>query len=208
MRFGVLASFLLHACVVGLAFLSLPEGWRPDVAPEPYVPIEILAEADIAELTSVPAARPEPDLVEEPEPVLPAEEPAELLPEEAAPEEATPEPEPEPVPEPEPEVVEPEPTPEPEPEPEPEPVKEEPKPTPKPAPKDDELDFDSLTKVIDKAKKNERPSGAPSEVAEVADQAQRRVGAGDRLTASETAKMRAAVSRCWNASAIIGGAGT
>lgn len=201
MRFGVLVSILFHACIVGLAFLSLPEGWRPDVSPEPYVPIEILSEAEIAELTSVPAARPLPEPVEEPEPDPPAEEVIEEEPAPASEPEPKPEPEPEPVePEPEPETVEPEPDPEPEP----------PKPEPKPPvkkkePETDELDFDALSKLVDKEREN-TPSdaGAPSEVAEAADQARRRVGAGDRLTASETAKMRAAVSRCWNASAIIG----
>lgn len=198
MRFGVVASVLFHGCVVGLAFLSLPEGWQPDVTPEPFVPISILSEAELSELTSVPAARPEPEPVEEQVPDLPAEEVIEEpLPEPEA-QEPVPLPEPEPIPEPEPE---PEPTPELEPE--PEPVK--PEPVKPPEPKNDDLDLDALSRVIDKAKETEKaPSGAPSEVAETADEARRQVGAGDRLTASEASKMRAAVSRCWNASAIIG----
>jgi len=171
MRFGVVFSVLFHACIVGLAFLSLPEGWRPDVAPEPYVPIEILAEAELSELTSVPAARPEPEPIEEPEPDLPAEEPVEEAVTEPEPEpepEAAP-PEPEPEPEPAPEPVEPAPEPEPEPEPpkEPEPVKP-------PEPENDDLDLDALSKLVDKAKENEpAASGSPSEVAETADQQQR-----------------------------------
>ena len=201
MRFGVLVSILFHACIVGLAFLSLPEGWRPDVSPEPYVPIEILSEAEIAELTSVPAARPLPEPVEEPEPDPPAEEVIEEEPAPASEPEPKPEPEPEPVePEPEPETVEPEPDPEPEP----------PKPEPKPPvkkkePETDELDFDALSKLVDKEREN-TPSdaGTPSEVAEVADQARGRVGAGDRLTASETAKMKAAMGRCWTSTSLIG----
>ena len=205
MRYGLFVSVLLHACAVGVAFLSLPEGWRPDVAQEPFVPIDVISEAEIAELTSVPAARPEPEVIEEPEPEpdLPAEEPLDN------PVVEEPEPDPEPAPAPEPEVSEPEPepepeAPEPEPEPEPEPPKEQPAPEP-PKEDDDELDFDALSRLVDKSRdQSPAPTGAPSEVTETADEPRRRVGAGDRLTASAKAKMIAAVSQCWNASAIIG----
>ncbi|MEM9169193.1 MAG: hypothetical protein AAGC56_06025 [Pseudomonadota bacterium] len=195
MRFGVFFSFLLHAAVIAAAFISLPASWRPDVESEPFVPISILAEAEIAEETSVPAARQE----DTPPPEDPEPEPEEA-PEPAPP--AAAEAEPAPAPEPEPET-EPEPAPEPEkePEPEPEPVKPEPKPEPKPA--DDELDFAALAEVIDKARDTER-GGAPRETLETADEARAQVGSGVELTASETAKMRAAVARCWNAGAIIG----
>ncbi|MEL7488176.1 MAG: cell envelope integrity protein TolA [Pseudomonadota bacterium] len=204
MRYGLFVSLVLHGAAVGLAFVSLPEGWRPDVAQEPFVPIEVLSEAEIAERTSVPAARPEPEVIEEPEPEpdLPEEEPEPA----PVPEENDPEPQPEPEPEP----VEPEPEPEPEPEepevveePQPEPPKEEPK--PEPEEEDDELDFDALSQLVDKARdQRSSPAGSPSEVAETADDARRQVGAGDRLTASAKDKMIAAVSRCWQANAIIG----
>lgn len=197
MRFGVAASVLLHASAIGLAFVSLPENWRPQLASEPYVPIEILSEAELALRTSVPAARPEPDPVEEPpepEPEPPAEEEVEPEPQMAPePEPAPPEPEPEPEPAP--------PAPEPEPEPEPAPKPEPPKPQP---PRERDLDFDRLSALIDKEKQETRPTGAPAEAPREAERAQAQVGAGDRLTASDISKMRAAVGRCWQTSSLIG----
>ena len=193
MRFGVLVSVLIHLAIVGAAFVSLPASWRPDVEPEPYIPLDLIAEAELDLKTSVPAAAPEP--AEEPEP-----------------EPEAPEPEPEPEPEPPAPVEEPEPEPEPapvEPEPEPEPVTEPeppaPEPEPEPEPKEEELDLAALSQLIDKERERQaQPSAAPSETTVEADQARAAVGAGDRLTASDEAKMRAAVERCWNASAIIG----
>ncbi len=194
MRFGVFASILLHLAIVGGALLLPMATWRPDVQSEPYIPLELIAQAELDLLTSVPAAAPE--VVEEPEPDLPE-----------------PEVEEEPAPEPEPAPVEPEPAPvveeapeekEPEikPEPKPEPPKEKPKPQ-----KTAELDLDALSQLIDKERENEtakRPSETASAPSETADQPRAAIGAGDRLTASDEAKMRAAVERCWNASAIIG----
>ena len=59
--------------------------------------------------------------------------------------------------------------------------------------------------MIDKEREEEQSSRqAPSQVTEQADRARDAIGAGDRLTASDKAKMRAAVERCWNAGAIIG----
>ncbi len=206
MRFGILVSIILHA---GVAFVLLLPGLLPrrlpDVTAEPYIPLDLIAEAELDLTTSVPAAAPEPVAEEEPEPDLP--EP--VVEEEPAPAEEAPEPEflPEPEPEPAP-VVE-------EPEPEPEPVKPEPEPTPappketpavKPQPKD-ELDLDALSQLIDRERENEKPktpSQTPSQTTETADKARAAVGAGDRLTASDEAKMRAAVQRCWNAGTIIG----
>jgi hypothetical protein len=190
MRFGVFASLLFHLAILGAAFVSLPSSWRPDVEAEPYIPLELIAEAELDLTTSVPAAAPEP--VEEPEPELP--EP--IIEEE-------PEPEPEPVaaePEPEPVVVAEAPEPE---EPEPAPPKKQP--TVKPQ-RTAELDLDALSKLVDKSRDDSAASAreAPSQTAETADNARRAVGAGDRLTASDEAKMRAAVERCWNAGAIIG----
>ncbi len=190
MRFGVVASVLLHLAAVGLAFVSLPESWRSKVVSEPVIPIELIREAELAEKTSVPAASPKPKPEEEkPEP--PKEEPKE-----------EPKPEP-PKPEPEP----PKPEPEPVPEKKPEPPKEEPKkeePKPKPKPKTDELDFDRLAAVVDKAKKEEARPETPSETTLQADKAREAVGAGDRLTASDISKMKAAVGRCWSVTALAG----
>ena len=58
----------MHLAVVGAAFISLPSSWRPDVEAEPYIPLELIAEADLDLTTSVPAAAPEPveEVIEEP----------------------------------------------------------------------------------------------------------------------------------------------
>ena len=56
MRFGVFASILFHLAIVGVAFISLPANWRPDVEAEPYIPLELIAEAELDLTTSVPAA--------------------------------------------------------------------------------------------------------------------------------------------------------
>jgi hypothetical protein len=201
MRFGVPASVVLHAGAIGLAFVSLPESVRTHVESEPYIPIELIANAENAPLTSIPAAAPKP--TEEPVeiPDLPDPEP-EVIPE--------PQPEPEQA---EPPQTEPEPLPDPEKE-KPEPPKEEPKEEPKkpePPKKDppkkepEELDFTKLAGVIDKSKENQtKGATTPSQTPNEAENPQDRIGAGDRLTASDIQKMRAAVSRCWNAGSIIG----
>ncbi len=193
MRFGVLVSVLLHLTIVGAAFVSLPSNWRPDVEAEPYIPLDLIAEAELDLTTSVPAAAPEPVQEPEPEP-----EPAEPEPEPEPPapvEEPEPEPAPEPEPEPEPAPVEEEP----EPEPEPEPVK------PEPEPKEEELDLAALSQLIDKEREREtRTAETPADATVEAEQSRAAIGAGDRLTASDQAKMQAAVNRCWNTGAIIG----
>ena len=206
MRFGVFASVLLHLAIVGAAFLSLPSSWRPNVTPEPYIPLDLIREAELDLKTSVPAASPKP-VEEQPEPDIP--EP--VVEEQPAPaEEAEPPslPESEPEPEPEPVVEEPEPAPV-EPEVKPEPKPEPPKETPnvKPKPPSDDLDLDALSQLIDKERENERaeaPRETPSQTTETADKARAAVGAGDRLTASDKAKMIAAISRCWTVGTIIG----
>jgi len=197
MRFGVIASILFHLAIVGAAFVTPPFRKFPDVTPEPYIPLELIREAELALKTSVPAARPEPVEEEIIEPDLPEpeieEEPPAPVEERVA--EALPEPEPEPAPA----VTEPEPK-------EPE-VKPEPKPEPPKPEQTAELDLDALSQLIDKEKQNERaeqPREAPSQTTETADRARAAVGAGDRLTASDKAKMKAAVERCWNAGSIIG----
>jgi hypothetical protein len=199
MRFGLLFSILLHACIIAAAFVSLPDSWRTKVIADPVVPIELIADAELAERTSVPAAAPKPKPEVKPAPDLPAPEKIET---------PKPEPkaEPEPKPEPPPVKVEPEPAPvKPEVKPEPEPQAPKPKPKPKPAPKNNDLDLDALSALVDKAKQNEpSSSGTPSDPLLESETPRAAVGAGDRLTASEVDKMRAAVARCWNASAIIG----
>jgi hypothetical protein len=191
MRFGVFASLLLHACAVGLAFLSLPEFLRTKVIDSPVIPVELIREADLAEKTSVPAAAPKPKPKAEEPPDIPKPKVEEPKP--------TPKAEPEPAPEPEPVVKEPEPKPEPV---KPKPEPEKPKPKPKPKPKD--LDLDALSALVDKSRESETASDADSDAMLEAERARAAIGAGDRLTASDIDKMRAAVSRCWNASAIIG----
>ncbi|MEM8934897.1 MAG: hypothetical protein AAGC77_00645 [Pseudomonadota bacterium] len=192
MRFGLFVSLVFHALLLGGGvILVLPEAWRPNVEPEPYIPLELIREAELDLTTSVPAARPEEPEPEPEEPDLPEEPEPEPEPQPTIEEEPAPEPEPEPAPEPEPE-----PEPEPKPEPKPEP------------PKEPELDLgaleDSLSTLIDKEREETTARNAPSETAETAEDARPAIGAGDRLTASEEDKMRAAVARCWNASAIVG----
>lgn len=192
MRFGVLASVLLHACALGLAFISLPEFLRTKVVEAPVIPIELIAEAELAEMTSVPAAAPKPKPKAEEPKDLP--KPKEEAPKPTPKEEEKPQPAPEPAPEvkkPEPEPVKP-------------PPEEKPKPKPKPKPKSQDLDLDALSALVDKSRKAETASETESDAALEAETARPAIGAGDRLTASEIDKMRAAVSRCWNASAIIG----
>lgn len=186
MRFGLFASVLVHLAGVGLAFISLPESWRSKVVIEPYVPISLIAEAELAEKTSVPAAAPKPEVEKQPEPPAPKEEPK------PEPPKAEPKIEPEPL-----KVAE---------APKPEPVKkpEPEKPKPKPKPKPDELDFDRLAAVVDKSRDEETPQGAPADATEEAEKAREAVGAGDRLAASDLSKMRAAIARCWSITALAG----
>lgn len=204
MRFGLFASVLFHLAIVGIAFLSLPEGWRPNVSPEPYIPLELIREADLGPKTSVPAASPKP-VDEAPKPDIP--EPA--AEEKPAPTQEAPKPAAQPEPKPEPAPAKPEPKPEPlKPEAKPEKKPEPPKETPKvkPKPKSDDLDLDALSKLIDKERENERKrsSEAPSQTTEQADKERRAVGAGDRLSASLVQKMKSAVQPCWSVGAIIG----
>lgn len=187
MRFGVFASLLLHACAMGLAFISLPDFLRTKVVDAPVIPIDLIDEAEFAEMTSVPAMAPKPEPKEEKPPEPPKPKVEEPKPTPKA--EAEPEPKPEPAPEKKPE-------------PKPEAVK--PKPERKPKPKSEDLDLDALSALVDKSRKAEPSSSEDSSAVLEADRAQEAIGAGDRLTATEIDKMRAAVSRCWNASAIIG----
>ncbi|HXI87231.1 MAG TPA: hypothetical protein VNH64_07220 [Parvularculaceae bacterium] len=194
MRFGLVASILLHLCAVGLLFVSLPASWRTKVETEPYVPIELISQAELAKKTSVPAVAPEPKEAEKP----PEEEPAPAVNPEP-PKPKAEEPKPEPPPAPKPEEMKPEPKPE---------VKkpEPPKVAPKPKPKKEtgDLDLDQLSALVDKAKKKEEPQGAPPLTSNVGEKPQQQVGAGDKLTASDEAKMKAAIKPCWHSASIIG----
>ena len=191
MRFGVVASVLLHLCAVGLAFVSIPESWRPKVEQEPYVPIEIISKAELALRTSVPATtkEPIPDIKPEPKPPAPEEK---VEPPKPTPEEKKPEAKPEPPPAPKPEAKKPE-------EKKPEPPK------PKPKPKEPEdLDLDRLSALVNKEKQKEQQQEEPAPNAIQGERNQEQIGAGDRLAASDIAKMKAAVSRCWQTSALVG----
>lgn len=192
MRIGVPASVFFHAAALGLAFFSLPESWRTPVVSEPVVPIDIISQAELAELTSVPAIAPKPRPEPEPEPEPPTPKEEEPPPPKV---EEPPPPPPEPKSEPEPAK------PEVKPEAKVEPPKEKPK--PKPKPKDEGLDFDRLAALVDKERKNQQPKD-PAEAAVEGERPQEKVGPGDRLTASDIAKMQAAVSRCWQTQALIG----
>jgi hypothetical protein len=161
---------------------------RTRVVEAPVIPIELIEKAELAERTSVPAAAPKP----KPAPEKPSEPPAEKKPE---PPRSEPEPKPEKKPEPRPQEKAADKPPEKKP--------EEKNPEKKPEKKSDDLDLDALAALIDKSKKD-RPTGGPSEAREQADRPREAIGAGDRLTASDIDKMRAAVARCWNASAILG----
>lgn len=190
MRVGVPVSIVLHACAAGLAFVSLPEFLRTKVVEAPVIPIELINEAELAEMTSVPAAAPKPKPEEQKKPEPPKVEAEKPKPTPKA--EQAPAPKPEPVPEPEAKK------------PEPEKPKPKPQEKPKPKPKPEDLDLDALSALVDKSRKAETPSDSDATAPLEADRARDAIGAGDRLTASEIDKMRAAVSRCWNASAIIG----
>lgn len=192
MRPSFVASLALHAGAVALAFVSLPEFLRTRVVETPVVPIDLIDEADLGRITSVPAAAPKPKPLPEVKPQPPAEKPPPPKPREAEP---APEPEPEPVPEKK--------GGEKKPEKKPEEKKPEKKPVKKPEKKPDDLDLDALDALIDKSRKDD-PARGPDDPIDEAERAREAIGAGDTLTVTEVDKMRAAVARCWNASAILG----
>ncbi len=201
MRFGFAASVLFHLILAGAAFVW-GRDWSPDrdYVSEPAIPVELIAEAKISDVTNVPAAveepveeaLPEPEVPDDPvpvieEPIIVAEAPPEPVVPPAPPVKDEPEPEPEPVveaptPEPEPEIKKPEP-------PKPKPVVNKPKPKPQ------GLDLDALSKLAESAK------DAPSEVRKPRETPQgtttRGGSSGGELTATETALVRAAMQKCW-----------
>ncbi|HBK92480.1 MAG TPA: hypothetical protein DDZ68_12500 [Parvularcula sp.] len=179
----------LHGGALALAFVSLPEFLRTKVVEQPVIPVELIEKAELGKVTSVPAAAPKPKPLPEKKPEPPAEKPPEP-PKAEAKNEPEPKKEPPPV----------------EPKKEPEPKKDPPKKDPvkkDPPKKPDDLDLDALAALIDKSKKDQQ-TGAPSDATEEAERARAAIGAGERLTVTEIDKMRAAVARCWNASAILG----
>lgn len=183
MRFGFVASVLFHLILLGSAYLFLPN-LTPKVIETPFVPVSIIAKAEIADELSVPEMAPKVD----PKPAEPPKPVVKEMPEAAdtpAPQELAP------------------PPPDKKPDPKPEPLKApDKKPDPvKPKPKSDDLDLDALSAVVNKERqKQPASSGAPVE----ADRPQERIGAGVKLTATEEAKMQAAIRRCWNLNALAG----
>ncbi len=186
MRTSFVASLALHAGALALAFVSLPEFMRTRVVEQPVIPIELIDKAELSDRTSVPAAAPKPKPAPEKKPEPPAEKPPEP-------------PKAEPEKKPEQKLAENPPEKKPE-EKKPEDKKPENKPEKKP---EEALDLDELAGLIDKLKKDD-PAGDDSGALEEAERAREAIGAGDRLTVTEIDKMRAAVARCWNASAILG----
>lgn len=201
MRASLPLSIVLHGAAVG----ALLSGWIPKVDRDLYVPpipIEVIREAELAELLSVPelVKAPDPEVTPDPDPVVPepvpepAPEPAPQMPPEPAPE---PEPDPEPAP-----VVEPVPTPEPPtPDPKPEPPKPEPpKPEPPKPAQDDELDLGALADTLVDLDPDKR-TAAPTVVREgamAADRNQAQIGSGATLTIREEDLFRARMYECWN----------
>lgn len=184
MRFGFVASLLLHVLVLAAGYLFLPT-IAPKAIETPFVPISIIEKAEIADELSVPESAPK---------VAPEPPKEELTPAPEEPKPAPPTPEPAP-PEPKPEPAPPETAPAPKAAEKP-PVKPE-KPQPK---KTADLDLDALSAVVNKEKQKAPNQTAPRE----SDRAQQRIGLGDKLTATEEAKMQAAIRKCWNLSAIAG----
>ncbi len=198
MRFGFVASVLFHLCVAGAA-LVWGRDWTSDrdLISEPSIPVELITEARLADVTNVPAAieeaadaaPTEPEVPDDPvpiieEPIIIAEVEPELVAPPAPPAKEEPEPEPEKIAEPEPEAPKPKPVP-----PKPKPVVKKPKPKPQ------GLDLDAL---LDKAKKanDNGETRKPRETPKIAEKA-RGGSNGGELTATETALVKAAMLKCW-----------
>ncbi len=198
---SIIVSFCLHVLVAfALVTEFLPS--REESIYIPPVPIEVITEAELSDMLSVPETRIEEEPVSE---VAPTPEP------EPTP---TPQPDPEPTPTPEPlpaATPDPEPTPEPEPEPAPQPTPEpepqpQPQPQPEPAPQQPQrqeprLDLgalaDSLVDLDPDKQERTRPAEV-SDTAAIGERNQQRVGLGDRLTARDEDLLRAKLYQCWN----------
>ncbi|MEM9989049.1 MAG: hypothetical protein AAF723_05970, partial [Pseudomonadota bacterium] len=201
MRFSVPLSVLLHGGAVMAMVYAGPMSPRESLYVPP-VPIELITEAELAELLSVPETvkAPEPDPAPEPEPVVPEDplpEP-DPLPDVVPTEAPVPPPTPAPPPE-EPEEVVPEPDPEPEPAPEPTPPPE-PEPVARPKPPET-LDLAALESALKDLNPDEAQTRAPTVISEGAAQADRnqaRIGEGGELTIREVDLFRAKMYECWN----------
>lgn len=190
-------SILLHAGLVAV-FLAVGLSSRaPDNLYVPPVPIDVISEAEFAELISVPEmTKAEEPVQEEPsaENVEPIVEPRT----ETQPPAIDPDPvEPDPEPKTEPEGVEPEVTEDPVP-PKTEPPKPDPEPTP-PAPEEDELDLGDLGEALGEVNLDpDKQSNAPKVVnpgAASGDRNQEQIGAGDKLSITEEVLLQACVQQ-------------
>ncbi len=207
MRLSVIMSMIMHLAFIGLVYLALPEGWTPKLRYSPSVPIEVLSEAELAELLSVPEMAPEAEPELEPaqpetsevEAPAPESDGPITSSEASASSEAT-EPEVEKIPEPiqqpdtEPEMAVAE-----EPQAEPEPV-EPPKITPpKPRPQNNgDLDFSALGQAASNIGGSQGGTPVEATPSAIPGFSQKRIGEGSKLTASDEAIFKAAMARCWN----------
>jgi hypothetical protein len=207
MRLSVIMSMIMHLAFIGLVYLALPDGWTPKLRYSPPVPIEILREAELAEILSVPEMAPEQEPDEQQAPPETSETQAPtpqtdgpITSSEASASSEVKEPEVENIPEPlKPPETEPEPVIADEPEQQPEPA-EPPTitpPTPQPQNQGD-LDFSALGQAASNiggsqggTPENATPSAIPGF-------SQKRIGEGSKLTASDEAIFKAAMARCWN----------
>ena len=118
MRFGHFISFLAHGALLWTLYVGAPELFqRPEISP--FIPFEMISEAELAEFTNVPDTPEEATPASSPEPEVEAEEPEPEPEPEVLPEAEEPEPAPAPTeereaaPAPPVEASEPEPTPSP-----------------------------------------------------------------------------------------------
>jgi outer membrane biosynthesis protein TonB len=212
-----LYSAALHVAVFLFAWLGLPQLFRPEIAPETPLVVEVLPLADRTNVKPEPPQprpepKPEPPKPEPPKPEPPKPEPPK--PEPPKPEPPKPPPPPPPAPPP-PAVLPPPPQPQPKaeipapPPPKPEPPKPEPPkaqappapPAPKPPPKQ-AFDLDSVLRDLTR----NRPRPAPSEAAKPQQQAAAPARTASNapynpalpLSISEQDAIRAHVERFWN----------
>ena len=207
MRLGHLISFLLHAGLAAIIMIGAPDLMRRPEEVQ-FIPLELISDAEITDRTNVPdEPEEEPAAAEERAVEAPEEEPTPVLPDEPA-EDPAPDTLAE---EPAPDASEPEPEPSPDAEPTDNPIEPErvqdvaPRVKPKPE-RDDPLDFDALSSVIDRAKEDEEvrnPRTAPDSAPD-AEAAGEGVGISGRLTATEKDLLRARLIDCWNVKAILG----
>ena len=188
MRYATFISALMHVGFLAVGFIVAPFLTVPEVEYRPVIPLELISEAEFAEILSVQADQRSQDVAEDPAPQQPDPEPSQ------------PEPEPEPIPEPI--------QPEPEPEPEPEPVLPDPEPEVQPERReepqreepDEEDDFFSGLDdaLVDLEEENDR--AAPAEVLDPEGlRDQEAIGLGDQLSAGHIDMIRSRMEeRCYD----------